>query len=332
VDLQHVDYDFLEKKVRKIHAFRNGKPSNVLQVTPTIETSMRGLILAGDSLVWMPRRSREQSRTVSVLDLNTWQLRTLRGEALEVVLRVRASDQIVALATFTGFCYVFELHGTTRKKFRVPSCDYFDIMSCRGCTVACIAAHGCYSLVYIWEYNTQQGRTFQINHGSGHHPHALAAMIQPDIESVIVFTVDSSNDGSFISYKRYTYDGACIGSFQPISAGIGRPLFCMQSFVPAGYKGTFAIHLVKQRDDREGKTLRLLRFDEKLNLLSFWDESLPYGSDSDLALGNSLTRWKDTVYGCMREEGASKRQVLAHLGNRYVLVPPVCADTFWNTR
>jgi hypothetical protein len=167
VDLQALDDNLCEKKARSIHAFRNGKPSNIFAITPDADATFSDQVLVHETLIWRPRKITEESRIVCVLNLKTWQLRTLRGEALEKINHVVASDRIVVLITFTGICYVSDLHGTTTKKFRVPSMGYFQTVSCRGCTVACVATFANHQSVYIWDYDTQRGRSFQINHDPG---------------------------------------------------------------------------------------------------------------------------------------------------------------------
>lgn len=164
VNLQAADYALCMRRARAIHAFRTGNPRIVFKVVSARKTGR--LMLAGNHLVWAGRKRETSSRYALVLNLDTWQLRSLRGEAREQLMDVFVSDQIVALTTFSNICYVWELQGGPGpKNFRVPSSTYFRNVACRDRTVACVAHFAKHTSVFIWEYNTQRGRSFNISHG-----------------------------------------------------------------------------------------------------------------------------------------------------------------------
>jgi hypothetical protein len=166
VNLQDADYARCQEKVCKIQAFRTGKPRNVYKTI--LDSAVQEIYLAGNIFVWKEHSRTQPTRCVYVLDLATWDLRVLGGEARERIIKVVASDEIVALTTWANICYVYELHGSRScKKFRVSNNGYFSNVACRGSTVACVHVGGDSTSVYIWEYHSQRGWTFQIKHEPG---------------------------------------------------------------------------------------------------------------------------------------------------------------------
>jgi hypothetical protein len=87
---------------------------------------------------------------------------TLNGDAREVIKQLFASDQIVGFTTMTNVCYVSDLEGRAKKRFTVPNMALFQSVACRGRTVACAGILEDHVLVYIWNYDSQQGRSFTI--------------------------------------------------------------------------------------------------------------------------------------------------------------------------
>lgn len=167
VDLHRADYAFCEQKARDIHAFRNGQPRSCFKFSP--EHIILHHVLTGDSLIWLPQpQALERPRSVFIFDLKAWALHTLGGEAREEIRAVFASDQLIAMTTFHNICYVSTLNGQGQKKFRVPSHFFFDTVTCRGRTVACAAVSTDNIAVYIWDYDTQRGKSFQINPSPSH--------------------------------------------------------------------------------------------------------------------------------------------------------------------
>ena len=159
-DLRDAGRALCERKAKAIHAFRTGKPTSVIKID--VYAELEHFILTGDHLVLVPYRQ----RFAHVLNLDTWQLRILRGEAREHLLGVFVSDQIVALTTYSNTCYVYELQGgQVPKKFTVPSTRYFKNVACCGRTIACVAHFAKHTSVFLWEYNTQRGRSFDVSHG-----------------------------------------------------------------------------------------------------------------------------------------------------------------------
>ena len=160
VDLRGADRALCERTAKAVYAFRTGRPTSAIKIDTHEQHDE--YLLAGNHLVMVPYRD----RYVDVLNLDTWQFRSLRGEAHEQLLGVFASDQIVAMTTYSTTCYVYELQaGQGPKKFTVPSTRYFTNVACCGHTIACVAHFANHTSVFLWEYNTQRGRSFDISHG-----------------------------------------------------------------------------------------------------------------------------------------------------------------------
>ncbi|KAI8937101.1 hypothetical protein NX059_006315 [Plenodomus lindquistii] len=147
---------------KKIHAFRTGKPCSHFAIR--FDRPVMDPILTRDAIVWCSEHVAPTDRvdSICVLNIRTWCFRKLRGDAREEVRSFIASDEIVALMTHTNMCYVWELHGDGFKKFRVPSQDYFKCTTCRDRTVACAAVSAEKTSVYIWNFDTSLGQSFEV--------------------------------------------------------------------------------------------------------------------------------------------------------------------------
>ncbi|KAI8937100.1 hypothetical protein NX059_006315 [Plenodomus lindquistii] len=157
-----LDYATCRRMAKKIHAFRTGKPCSHFAIR--FDRPVMDPILTRDAIVWCSEHVAPTDRvdSICVLNIRTWCFRKLRGDAREEVRSFIASDEIVALMTHTNMCYVWELHGDGFKKFRVPSQDYFKCTTCRDRTVACAAVSAEKTSVYIWNFDTSLGQSFEV--------------------------------------------------------------------------------------------------------------------------------------------------------------------------
>jgi hypothetical protein len=125
------------------------------------------IILIADTLIWCAHSSGRtedyaNTRMINLFDIKTWKMYTLNGEAREGIKQVFASGQIVGFTTMTNVCYVSDLQGRGKKRFTVPNMALFQSIACRDRTVACAGILKDHVLVYIWNYDGQQGRSFTI--------------------------------------------------------------------------------------------------------------------------------------------------------------------------
>jgi hypothetical protein len=89
-------------------------------------------------------------------------MHTLNGDARESIRQLFASDQIVGFTTASNVCYVSNFQGSGKRKFRVPNPALFQSLACRQRTVACAGTFEDHVLVYMWSYDSQQGRSLII--------------------------------------------------------------------------------------------------------------------------------------------------------------------------
>ncbi|RMZ71581.1 xanthine phosphoribosyltransferase 1 [Pyrenophora seminiperda CCB06] len=180
-DLRDARHALCEREARAIHAFRTGKPTIIFRLNLNPDKYTEQFMLTRNHLVWDTYEG-GYTRDVCILNLDTWQLRRVCGEAREDISRVFVSDEIVVLATHSIVSYVYELQGgQVPKKFRTPSMEYYRNVACCDRTVACVGRYSDHTSVFIWEYNTQRGRSFDINHGAG----------GPDFEERQVYTLST---------------------------------------------------------------------------------------------------------------------------------------------
>ncbi|KAF1842397.1 uncharacterized protein K460DRAFT_370364 [Cucurbitaria berberidis CBS 394.84] len=319
ITLQSADYALCTQKARLVHNHRHGKPTSLFDIR--LEEPIAHPSLAGDTLIWLTPE--QTSRSIALLDLGTWNLRIMSGEAREELRNYVASDQLVAVTTFSHVCYVWPLHGQGRKAFRVPSHDYFGALACRGRTVACAASFHDHIAVCIWDYDTQRARSFQITPDPSHlffrsgleckHKHNLALLLQPNTKTILVFG-DVQCSKAFpglcstmpgpILYTRLTYDGQVVhSSHMPLLKGITSITMSNEnSFVPVDQNGRFLLRMNIKNSFR-------LHFDEQLGQFT-----KILGPDSeDLVSCFTSTWWKDSFYKVGNSTG---RVALEHEGTR----------------
>jgi hypothetical protein len=160
LDQDVADYGLLELKAKAIQAYRHGKPKHCFKVVTPVS---KHVILMADTLIWSPPPSiGSESRIVNLFNITTWEMHTLNGNAREHIHHLFASNQIVGFTTRSNICYVSDLRGRGKRKFKVPNAALFQSLACRDRTVACAGILEDHVLVYIWNYDSQQGRSFTI--------------------------------------------------------------------------------------------------------------------------------------------------------------------------
>jgi hypothetical protein len=160
-DLQAPSLALCEHKAEQIQKFRQGEPNRLFSIHHH-EPHSRAM-LAEDTLIWSCIVSPDsRARMVYVLNIKSWSLRKLQGDARETVHRLFASEQLVGFASSSNVCYVWALDGVEKRKFRVPSSALFQSVTCRDSTIACVGCLNDHALVYIWNYDTQRGASFTV--------------------------------------------------------------------------------------------------------------------------------------------------------------------------
>ncbi|KAF2852369.1 hypothetical protein T440DRAFT_421283 [Plenodomus tracheiphilus IPT5] len=347
VDLRNVDYASCGSMAQRIQAFRTFKPHSHFVIR--LHRYARDPILAGDFVIWKPvsHRSTDFERSICVLNLTSWKFRELHGDAREGVHSIAASDELVTMATSLNVCYVWELHGRGFKKFRVPSTEYFDCITCRERTVACVGLFEDNISVYIWDFDSQRGRSFEIDrYFPKDHPLGLDSMgpgsyrgvnvedgwmsllLQPKSSSIIIITTTLAHasetkelaqlDESVIVSSRYTYDGVLVDrSFSPPHgqhANSRLPdLMYVQApgpysqLVPVDQRGRYLLPARCLPSRIQVSNFVWLEFDEHLN------QFVTTGQRS----GGDLTTvwWKDTFYESDRDAREDHSMLKTTVGN-----------------
>lgn len=163
LSLHHAHDAFCEKTARRIHAFRTGQPEAVCEIL--LDKPCRKPTLAGHHFIWTQNSA--TGSCAHILDLHAWKLRSIAGDAREQFCDVFASDHIALLTTFALRAYVVDLRTTSKPKtFTVPSRTIMTDVVCRGRTVACVGSFPKHTTVFIWDFDTQRGRSFDIKHES----------------------------------------------------------------------------------------------------------------------------------------------------------------------
>ncbi|KAF1921143.1 hypothetical protein BDU57DRAFT_38592 [Ampelomyces quisqualis] len=310
-DLPAADYAVLQRHAKHLHAFRHAKPNHCLAIALHTQRPASP-VLVRDTLVWSARTAanHDDSRVLYLFDISTCTLHTLHGEARETIQHVVASERIVAFTSSNStLCYVADLQARNRKKFRVSSPALFQALACRESSVACAGLLQDHALVYIWNYDTQQGTSFRIDFGTHllpyprhGHQHRLALLLQPQHERILVFTDQPSpslpSGGKHmrtIIYSQYTYTGDCIFSSQMALDHVDHLSYSTfqtpnNTFFPVDSQGKFRVMI----GSRHLHTAACwLQFDERPNMFT---EPRPSTHPGQMYTSSHLSWWNDTFF------------------------------------
>ncbi|KAF2828525.1 hypothetical protein CC86DRAFT_368735 [Ophiobolus disseminans] len=320
LDLQGAERSLLESKAKHIQMFRQGDPSS--HFTVHLNDPRGYATLVEDTLAWSRVSGHDHTaRAIYLFNISTWTLHTLNGDAREKVAALFASDKLVGFATNGTVCYVWSLQTREKRRFRVPNPALFKTITCRGTMVVCAACLVDHALVYIWDYRTQQGRSFTISYDSAlfvratpecTHHYALALLLQPEDEHIIVFAnercathyLHSSDMFTTLRYGRFKYTGECVAE-SGLTLDLVRASFHMlgNQLTPVGRDGIFRMTIAPGGS---------LQFDE--NLFKF-TEPRPATHKGELWANDSLYWWKDVLFELKDPEaGILHGPILVHLG------------------
>lgn len=318
VNLQGAELDFLNRKARSVHAFRHPSQSALPDSIFKISTpSSRRHVLVGDNLIWL----NQDHRQVHVLKLSSWRSKIITGTARELVYDIHASDEIVAIAMRNGTVYVAELDCQgPLKRFRTLNTSIQWALNCRKRTVACAGYLKDGILVYVWDFDTQLGRSFEISYTSPIFVDApldfekpfrpsIGLLLQPETKTVVLCMFNNGGYSKLpnVWYYRFTYTGECLHSAGQLLDGCNcnREIATMTlRFVPASHDGLFMLQ-ANVWNLALDNTLRTLQFDERLYTFT----SPGYaGLDSlNPHQRHHFVWWKDTLIAV-----GSKKRVVVH--------------------
>ncbi|KAF2871992.1 hypothetical protein BDV95DRAFT_30635 [Massariosphaeria phaeospora] len=331
INFKGADDAFCLQQARRMHRVRTGnltwrgKCESGSYVWKTISDD----ILIDDTFIWLDRLR----RVLTVLDLPTMKSWEAYGDAREHILDVALSTELVAYGTTSNTCYVSDLKGGERKRFKVTNPAMFNKLHCRGRTVACAGyTKGSSSvLVYIWDIDTQCGQSFtvsiheqpfkRLDTTCDHHCYPTI-LLCPESQTILFFSTEVCSGcrnrdrtvNSPISWSRFTYSGQRISDFSwrlPDTSVIN-----LSSLTPVDRQGRFALD-VYCRAGRDS-LYPCLQFDENLDEIVLLTGSLWNGPHAWVQ--RNTRWWKDTFYslqpgaGGRPEEYASTPVAVAHLG------------------
>ncbi|KAJ6281180.1 hypothetical protein J3E71DRAFT_353748 [Bipolaris maydis] len=311
------DYASCQRAAKRIHGFRTGRPVGIYKITSDKQIACPSLV--GDYLVWLSGTTQTSAlRLAHIFNLHNWHVGHAAGEAREQLVNLVLSEQIVVLVTATNTCYVYRLPTLSqRKKFSVPSARYLQNVTCRRRTVACLASLDEYMSVFIWDYDTQRGTSFNISkhsdmffgtHGPRHLLHTVP-LLQPESETIVFMfilpTPTETPDSTLFVCAIYTFRGDCVSSFRPslpelrrLSVGRG-----VMPFVPVDDSGNvFAARVITTSPDspptNPSIVSLLLRFDTKTNDVRVCEGPVNRNNSPSDIEKYRLYLWKDTWYAC----------------------------------
>lgn len=154
-DIKNADYGSCARKAESIHALLYGLPKSRFIINTKKDGSTP--VLVGDFLIWKPD---DTPRSISVLNLSSWVLRTLWSPGRKQIYAMFASDQLVAATFQSNFCHVWSLVKEEEKSFKMPNSSHLIALTCRGRTVASASRSAQDITVHIWDFDTQRMRSF----------------------------------------------------------------------------------------------------------------------------------------------------------------------------
>lgn len=315
VDLQSANVDFCWRKARSVHAFRNAPRSVPPDSSFKISTPFGSTqLLAGDRLIWLD--GAENSRQVRVLDLRSWSFRVLNGESREQIRDVYASEEILVFTTYTT-AYVTRLDSPgPLKRFRVVNAALLCTVACRGRTVVCAGYLEDCLLVYIWDFDTQTGRSFKVSYETSFLSGCqldlakaqppVGLLLQPDTEAIVLCILDTCKVTDLsdkdlwcpkVLYGQFAYSGECRYHTEQTLEECDHGLLThsnsrSMTFVPASRSGLFILQSTSRRTNPPFKTVPLLQFDERLN--AFTSPERPGSTAFSPRQSHSIAQWNNS--------------------------------------
>lgn len=247
-----------------------------------------------------------------------------------------ADDLVVFSARLRGVIFVGELNRQGQvKSFRLNSSSQKLALTCRHRKVACAVHLEDHTLVYIWNYDTQQGRSLNINRAALQIPmsntNEYGLLLQPNTETVMLCQFPSAcRPGASritLIHWRFTFAGECFHCAKHVLEGYdneselmpGDPILSLD-FIPASYDGLYMLQCNAWKI-LEAPTIRTLQFDERTQ--AFTSPRHPRLLPVDPWNGGNVVWWKDTFV-----EAGTMEQIIVHRGT--ISAPRLDPDMAYN--
>ena len=297
--------------------------------------------LVGDNLIWLA----DDERQIHVLNLRSMTSRVMVCATRERIATIFAADELVAFtAENKGTVFVGDLFGQgLTKKFRFINAGQKPVITCRHRTVACAALQPDHAFVYIWNFDTEQGKSFRVDRNALPVPmdlDELGLLLQPSTETILLCqfpsTMSDDGRGGLIIHTdavcwRYTYAGECLHSFKQglddHSDTDDPDMLTWRGtrFIPASHDGLFMVHRDLWSHGYRTGVIHKFEFDEKSH--TFRSPSHPRLEDTSYD-SSGIVWWKDTFIGTQTEDS-----IIAHFGTTAdpFLEPRTASDPkeFW---
>jgi hypothetical protein len=331
--LHAADYDVCRRHARLANAFRHATaPLRCFAINDLALSDPHEPLLVHDTLIWRGRGNRH----LYLLNMSTWSLRAPTSPGRGTISHVCASTHLVAWTTNSSTCHIESLDGNApSKSFKVANPALFRALDCRQRTVACAGFIDDHAVVYIWNFDTQQGTSFDISLQSHLFLHttpgppaarpALRLLLQPDTSTIVVFVTGLDGHGpAHVRHARYAYNGECLSSSTILIHGLDRAsLFDNETsqLTPVGHDHVFSLSLVACESGKHpNPQVFKLQFDEQLNQFTS-----PYHAMSEkgrLWVHSSFGWWNDTFYESLSRISGCRQPtpVTGHVGTRYAIV------------
>ncbi|OSS50728.1 hypothetical protein B5807_04509 [Epicoccum nigrum] len=290
----------------------------------TVIGSMHQLV--GDNLIWLAADQRQ----IHVLNLRSMTSRAMVCDTRERIGTMIAANELVAFtAENKATVFVGELIGQgLTKKFRFINAGQKLAITCRHRTVACATLQRDHAFVYIWHFDTQQGKSFRVERNASPISMAmdeLGLLLQPSTETILLcqFLSTTSHDSDDLIYHtdavcwRFTYAGECLHSIKQRLGDYNDTCddlqFCTWTgtrFIPASHNGLFMVQRESLWDPvYRTRVIHKFEFDE--NSDTFRGSLHPRLQNTSYDR-SGVVWWEDTFIGTETEE--VEESIIAHLG------------------
>jgi hypothetical protein len=317
IGLQGVDLDFCRSEARSIQAFRSGRAPPDKSWKISNHLSSTNPFLVRDHLVWLAKGCRQ----VNIVNLRSMSSRILVDPSRGEIGQLHAADDLVAFtARSRGVVFVGKLNGQGLvKSFRIHSSRWGTALTCRHRTVACAMHFENHALVYIWDYDTSQCRSFEMNRAALQIPMSntigYGLLLQPNTKTIVLcqFLIPSPSkvNSATLLHWRFTYAGECLRSVEQVLEGYdkGNDVASGESnssltFVPASYDG---IYMLQCNYNTGRPAVRPLQYNEGTQ--AFTSPPYPRLYSVSLRYRGDVSWWKDTFI-----EAGTEEDIVVHRG------------------
>ncbi|KAF2198362.1 hypothetical protein GQ43DRAFT_165117 [Delitschia confertaspora ATCC 74209] len=165
--LQADPYALCTFRAQHQHRFATASPFGYLRIPREID--IKNCWLCGDHILCTPAN---QPRHIDLQNLRTGKRWRIRTEGRAQIVKAVLSDQLAVYVTYHYVCYAFNFITNETRSFRLPKA-MFDRLVCRDSLVACSGVVQGKFHISMWDFDTQETKTFVLNSVEGHWARTL---------------------------------------------------------------------------------------------------------------------------------------------------------------